>query len=129
MIWGLLPQIEKKLTWGLEAQACRFHRFSPLHGTNGRGSSSNPRPHQKKGVRKLSELVKQSLLPRQRQTLNAGIKGVSRPFGDFGLSRYPAWYPVTTLRRPNPHSPTVGVPPQIAQMEPAQGLQSHVRKR
>jgi hypothetical protein len=27
--------------------------------------SSNPRPHQKKGGRKLSELVKQSLLPRQ----------------------------------------------------------------
>jgi len=31
--------------------------------------SSNPRPHQKKGGRKLSELVKQSLLPRQEPML------------------------------------------------------------
>ena len=56
--------------------------------------SSNPRPHQKQGVRKLSELDKQSLLPRQAQVLAtrpAGLQGFQSPApcGAFFGSNYP----------------------------------------
>jgi hypothetical protein len=44
----------------------RENTQSALH--NQSGPNSNPQPHQKQGVRKLSELDKQSLLARQKKT-------------------------------------------------------------
>ena len=44
--------------------------------------SSNPRPHQKKEGRQLSELVKQSLLPRQQPLLGAFFTSF---MGDLGF--------------------------------------------